>query len=306
MESLKYHVTAEEAGRIDLVVQKLTGRSRTQIRGLFDHGCVSLNGVVCADSGARVCAANEVTVCYDKNRNYKERPKAHQSPVFDLVFEDDWVLVIDKKAGYLTVPNNPSDVTTVVSALSRYVSRGRAERRMVAIVHRLDRDTSGLLVFAKSGKVAEQIKSQFEKRKPQREYIAIVAGRLVNNAGTFRSHLVTDENLNQHSTPDESRGKLAITHYVVKQKFKDATLVSVTLETGRRNQIRVHFAEHGHPVLGDARYESNRAAHPRWRHKRLALHAALLGFKHPVTGKDLVFRSQTPEEFTRFCEGNRS
>lgn len=300
--TIKYEVKPGEAGRIDLVVQKLTGRSRTQIRGLFDHDCVRLNGLVCTDSGSKVAVKDEVAVHYDKSRNYKERPRAYRSPIFELVFEDEWLLVIDKKAGYLTVPNDPNDLNTVVSALCRYISMGKPKRRMVSIVHRLDRDTSGLLVFAKSGKVAEQIKAQFEKRKPLREYLAIVAGRLQDGAGTFRSHLVTDKNLNQHSTRDETQGKLAITHYVVKQEFKDATSVSVTLETGRRNQIRVHFAEKGHPVLGDVRYETNLAAHPRWRYKRLALHAALLGFKHPVTGKDLVFRSKTPEEFEIFCK----
>lgn len=297
---LKHQVRPGETGRIDLIVQKLTNRSRTQVRGLFDHGCVSLNGAVCSDAGARVAVANLVTVDYDKSRNYKEKSKAHQSPIFDLVFEDDSLLVVDKKAGYLTVPNERRDLNTVVAALCRYVSLGKQKRRMVAIVHRLDRDTSGLLVFAKNDKLAQLIKSQFEKRKPQREYLAIVAGRLKNPKGTFRSFLATDEDLNQHSTPDEDRGKLAITHYEVKRSFKDATLVSVTLETGRRNQIRVHFAEIGHPVLGDTRYEAKLARHPRWKFKRLALHAALLGFKHPVTGKELVFRSKVPPEFESF------
>lgn len=299
---MKHLVKTEETGRIDLVVQKLTGRSRTQVRGLFDHHCVRLNGEICADPGTGVEAANEIVLDYDKNRHYKERPKTYRSPIFDLVFEDDYLLVIDKKAGYLTVPNDRHDPKTVVAALSQYISKGKPRRRMVSIVHRLDRDTSGLLVFAKNDKLAQQIKSQFEKRKPLREYIAIVAGRLQKPTGTFRSYLITDKDLNQHSTPDENKGKLAITHYQVKQVFKDTTLVSVTLETGRRNQIRVHFAEKGHPVLGDVRYETYRAGHPRWKWKRLALHAALLGFKHPVTGKDLIFRSKTPEEFEIFAK----
>lgn len=302
MVHLKHRVTPEETGRIDLIVQKLTGRSRTQVRGLFDHHCVKLNGADCVDAGTRVATQNEITIDYDKNQNYKERPKAYQSPIFDLVFEDEWLLVIDKKAGYLTVPNEPRDLNTVVAALCRYMSLGKQKRRMVSIVHRLDRDTSGLLVFAKNDKVAEQIKTQFEKRKPLREYLAIVAGRLKNPTGTFCSYLTTDKNLNQHSTSDTDQGKLAITHYKTIQTFKDTTLVSVTLETGRRNQIRVHFAENGHPVLGDVRYETKLAFHPRWKSKRLALHAALLGFDHPVTGKALVFRSKTPEEFGIFAQ----
>lgn len=302
MTLVKHCVKPNESGRVDLIVQRLTNRSRTQVRGLFDHGCVSLNDEVCDDAGTRVCEADQVAINYDKNRNYKELPKKYRSPIFDLVFEDEWILVIDKKAGYLTVPTDHHEPNTAVGALCQYMSMGKPKRRMVSIIHRLDRDTSGLLVFAKSEKIAQDIKSQFEKRKPLREYLAIVAGRLENSKGTFKSFLATDKGLNQYSTPDEDEGKLAITHYQVKQILKDTTFVSVTLETGRRNQIRVHFSEKGHPVLGDIRYEPQLASHPRWKAKRLALHAALLGFKHPVTGKDLIFRSKTPEEFDIFVK----
>ncbi|EKD52214.1 MAG: ribosomal large subunit pseudouridine synthase D [uncultured bacterium] len=301
MTSVKHLIKENETGRIDLVVQKLTERSRTQVRGLFDHGCVLLNGVVCDNAGERVRASDEVSVHYDKNRNYKELPKKYRSPIFDLIFEDEWILVVDKKAGYLTVPTDHREPNTVVGALCQYMSLGKPKRRLVSIVHRLDRDTSGLLVFAKNEKIAQQIKAQFENRKPLREYLAIVRGRLDSPTGTFKSFLATDKGLNQYSTQDKGDGKLAITHYKIKQVYKDTTLVAVTLETGRRNQIRVHFAEQGHPVLGDVRYEADRASHPRWKAKRLALHAGLLGFKHPVTGKDVVFRSKTPEEFEIFA-----
>lgn len=305
MALIKACVKSNEEGRIDLVVQKLTDRSRTQVRGLFDHGCVSLNGEICGDAGTKVFTTNEIVINYDRNRNYKELPKKYRSPIFELVFEDEGILVVDKKAGYLTVPTDHHEPNTVVGALCQYMSLGKTKRRLVSIIHRLDRDTSGLLVFAKSEKIAQQIKSQFEKRKPLREYLAIVRGRLKNPTGTFKSFLATDKGLNQYSTPDEDEGKLAITHYQVKQVFKDATFVSVTLETGRRNQIRVHFAEIGHPVLGDVRYQSTLASHSHWKAKRLALHAALLGFKHPVTGKDLVFRSKMPEEFDVFMKRER-
>ena len=301
MALLKHLVQPHETGRIDLVVRTLTERSRTQVRGLFDNDCVQLNGSLCTDAGTPVTVQNEIIINYDKNRNYKEKPRAYQSPIFELVFEDDWLFVINKKAGFLTAPNHPGELDTVMGALAKYMSLGTPRRRSVSIVHRLDRDTSGLLVFAKSDDVAQKIKAQFAERKPQREYLAIVAGKLEKMSGTFRNFLMTDKNLNQHSTTDEVNGKLAITHYTVKQCFSDATMISVTLETGRRNQIRVHFAEIGHPVLGDIRYEAGRAFHPRWRAKRLALHAAMLGFKHPVTGKPLLFRAKTPEEFIAFA-----
>jgi 23S rRNA pseudouridine1911/1915/1917 synthase len=301
MKTLKHTVQSQDMSRIDMIVQKLTERSRAQVRGLFDHGCVKLNGVLCSDAGTRVADKSEIVITYDEHRNYKEIPKYH-SPIFKIIFEDDALLVIDKSAGYLTEPNTASDKSTVSTALTQYLNRGN-NKRHAAVVHRLDRDTSGLLVFGKSERVAQQIKSQFEKRKPKREYVAIVAGHLKEKKGTFKSHLITDKDLNQRSTTATAVGKLAITHYKVTKELRDTTLVSVTLETGRRNQIRVHFAEAGHPVLGDMRYETVRASHKWWKWKRLALHAAMLGFRHPITGEELLFHSKVPEEFEMFDRG---
>src|SRR5207253_1439162 len=143
-----------------------------------------------------------------------------------------------------------------------------------------DRDTSGILVFAKDTRTAERLIEQFKAHEPRREYVAIVAGRLPEG-GTFESRLVTDRFLNQRSTRDADRGKHAVTHYRVVEFLPDTSLVKVVLETGRRNQIRVHFSERGHPVLGDRRYQSRLAEHPRWKAARLALHARSLGFSHP-------------------------
>ncbi len=118
--------------------------------------------------------------------------------------------------------------------------------------------------------------------------------------GTFRSYLITDEELNQYSTKDTKRGKLAITHYEVLAYYDGATQLRVTLETGRRNQIRVHLAEAGYPVLGDARYLPEKARHPAWPHERLALHAAHLGFFHPILRKKFRFQTELPQEFSTF------
>jgi 23S rRNA pseudouridine1911/1915/1917 synthase len=147
--------------------------------------------------------------------------------------------------------------------------------------------------------MALRLKEEFKERKPEREYDAIVKGRVDSERGTFRSFLATDEDLNQYSTGDGS-GKLAITHYEVADRFPDATHVRVTLETGRRNQIRVHFAEAGHPVLGDPRYAPQHARHRDWPHQRLALHAARLGFYHPTLRKVLRFSAELPPEMSAF------
>jgi 23S rRNA pseudouridine1911/1915/1917 synthase len=159
------------------------------------------------------------------------------------------------------------------------------------------------LVLGKTQEIVHELKDQFAASKPEREYIAIVAGQMERPSGTFESLLATDKDLNRFSTDDEEIGQLAITHYRVISVLSDTTLVQVRLETGRRNQIRVHFAEAGHPVLGDQRYRPEAAAHRHWPHKRLALHARLLGFEHPVTDQPLRFEAALPTEMERFIAG---
>jgi len=300
ISSLEHRVLPAEAGRIDRIVQSMTNLSRARVRGLFEHGCVKLNGEPCLDSG--FCATSDalVGIRYDPHHHYKERSH-HRSNRFRILHEDSHLIVVEKSAGLLTVPTVRREKETLVHALDLYLQRG-SKRVHAAVVHRLDRDTSGLLVFGKSDSMAQRLKSQFEDRKPVREYRAIVAGTLSKPNGSFRTFLSTDEDLNQRSTTDTAKGKLAVTHYTVLKKLRGATWVGVKLETGRRNQIRVHFAEIGHPVLGDRRYEPQLAQHPAWKHPWLALHAMRLGFTHPVTGKKLLFESPPGMEFEVFLQ----
>jgi 23S rRNA pseudouridine1911/1915/1917 synthase len=305
LTEIQHKVSFQELGRIDRVVQNLTKLSRADVRGLFDHGCVTLDGYPCVNSGQLVHENSLVSLKYDPHRRYKERPQ-YQSPHFRILHEDTYLLVVEKAGGILTVPTIKREKVNLVAALNIYLRKGRTANAGVAVVHRLDRDTSGLLVFGKSEDIAQKIKSQFEAHKPTREYLAIVAGTLGKAQGTFRSYLSTDEDLNQHSTADTLDGKLAITHYEVVEVFQNTTLVKVHLETGRRNQIRVHFSEVGNPVLGDTRYKPALARHPAWRYPRLALHAAKLGFNHPITGKSLLFEAAPGIEFEHFLRSQRS
>jgi 23S rRNA pseudouridine1911/1915/1917 synthase len=341
LTELRHKVSHSEVGRIDRVVQGLTQLSRSDIRGMFEHGCVFLDGRPCLDSGLFVNENSLVLVKYDPHHRYKERSQ-YQSRRFRIVHEDPYLIVVEKSAGLLTVPTVRREKENLVEALNVYLRRGRASGVYAAVVHRLDRDTSGLLVFGKNLSIAKRLKDQFEAHKPLREYLAIVAGVLDKPKGTFRSFLSTDEDLNQVSMPmrgkenpsrrsdrkPEGRGdkhhhhvkdgkprfdgaakpfkkkepQLAITHYQVVEVFKNATLVRVRLETGRRNQIRVHFSEIGHPVLGDTRYETDLARHPFWKYPRLALHATQLGFTHPLHGKKLNFKSDPGIEFQEFLK----
>ncbi len=292
-------VTADLTGRVDLVVQKLTELSRRKLRGLFDHGCVTVNDEPCEDAGLRVEPRDRVVVRYDPHQGYPEKRKPRSDWTFSVVYEDDHLIVVNKAANVLTVATDFGETNTLLERITNYLSHARPKRKAY-VAHRLDRSVSGLLVFAKSRAVLKDLQEQFKERKPQRLYIAIVAGKMKKPQGTFRSYLDTGDNLDRFSTSDSTQGQLAITHYNVVKTWNDATLVEVRLETGRRNQIRVHFAEARHPVLGDPRYGRKASSHERWHSNRLALHAVSLGFQHPVTGEALLFESPLPPPMKKF------
>ena len=292
-------VTDQLSGRADHVVHTLTSLSHSKSRGLFDHGCVTVNGQPCVDAGMRVQSGDRVDVCYDPQQGYREMKRTWTDRTFSIVYEDHHIIVVNKSANVLTVATDHGvENNTLVDRVSHYL-RHTSGRRDALVVHRLDRGVSGLLVFAKSRAILKNLQEQFKQRKPERLYVAIVAGIVKPAAGTFRSYLETADNLDQFSTRDESQGRLAITHYRVLKELPDMTVVEVRLETGRRNQIRVHFADHGHPVLGDPRYGRNLAMHDRWPMNRIALHAVSLGFEHPATGERLLFESELPTSMQR-------
>src|SRR5436305_583643 len=170
--------------RIDRLVQQLCGMSRSQVVGLFDRGCVSRNGAIITHPGERLAVGDRVELQYDANQRYHPNPKPRQNLGFAIVFEDKHLIVVDKPAELLTVPTRRKETNTLlhkVDAYVRHVSKGRG----AFAVHRLDRGVSGLLVFAKTLEIVRQLKVQFAECKPAREYIAIVAGRLKQQLGTF-------------------------------------------------------------------------------------------------------------------------
>lgn len=304
IQTLTAKVDSQQAGRCDLIVQRLTALSRSRVRGLFDHNCVSINGRVCTATGEPVGEGDLVAVRFDPQQGYKEKKKAWDDRTFTLVFEDDHLVVVDKAAGVLTVPTDHGEKNTLIERVSHYISYSRP-KRLAAVVHRLDREVSGLLVVAKNEAIAQRLIEQFKARKPERAYAAIVAGVVAKDSDTIKTHLATRKNLDRFSVAEASNTELAITHYSVARRMSDTTLLDVRLETGRRNQIRVHLAELGHPVLGDPRYGKDASDHPRWIRRRMALHAQTLGFDHPVTGEKLKFASELPIAMAKFIRGSQ-
>jgi 23S rRNA pseudouridine1911/1915/1917 synthase len=304
LKTVSITVDESQAGRVDVVVQKATGVSRGQIRGMVDNGCLSINGNPCVAIATPVASGDVVSLRYDPNQRYHEKKKHWDDRTFTVLFEDDHLIVVDKSAGVLTVPTDWNEKNTLVDRVSLYLSHSR-RKRLACLVHRLDREVSGLLVFGKSELVADALIEQFKQRKPERLYVAIVAGVMQSDEGTFDSHLATGKNLDRFVARPSKKTEAAITHYRVLQRMNDTTLVEAQLETGKRNQIRVHFADAGHPVLGDPRYKPDEAKHPRWIRQRIALHAKTLGFEHPVTGKPVKFESPMPVAIEKFLAGSR-
>ena len=167
------------------MVQDLTCRSRAGVRGLFDHDCVRLNAEACAEPGTVLNPGDRVIVRYDPKMRYREKPRPRDNAAFRLVFEDELFMVVDKAASILTVPTDRGNKNTLLDAIDHYLNR-RGHRGRATVIHRLDRGTSGLLVFAKNPRVARELRDQFRERKAEREYVAIVAGSLERKKGHSR------------------------------------------------------------------------------------------------------------------------
>ncbi|HEY6564516.1 MAG TPA: RNA pseudouridine synthase, partial [Pirellulaceae bacterium] len=234
------------------IVRRLLGTNPGRARKVITTGRALVNSKRCLRAESVLQTGDRVELLPEE----PPRPRPASSGRTDSVhvlFEDDLILVVEKPPRMLTVPTPHREKNTLISKLNTMLGR-REGGGEAFCVHRLDRDVSGILVFAKSLDIARALRDQFASRKPQRRYQALVAGTVHPQSGTFRSHMATDRDLNRYSVPDESSGELAITHYEVLRSGSGATLVEVQLETGRRNQIRVHFAEAGHPILGETRY----------------------------------------------------
>lgn len=227
----------------------------------------------------------KVTIEGDENRGKMMNGK------MPIVFEDRHIVVVNKPVGLLSSSANPDDIT-VISELNNYFMRRRSRQR-AHIVHRLDRDTSGLLLVAKTKEVSRMLESDWKGQVYDRAYVAVTWGCPVPAEGTVRSWL-TDGEYSVVSSPVDNGGKLAVTHYKTIKKKGRFALLQLKLDTGRRNQIRVHMREIGHPIVKDPMYGYKDDKSPI---TRLGLHAFRLCFHHPVTGEDVNLETPIPQEF---------
>ena len=283
---------------MSFLLSKLGGMARTSVKQLLSQRRVTVNAGIQTRHDTPLKPGDLVNILQGRGNVELRHPKLR------IIYEDDALIVVEKKNGLLTVPYNPkSSETTAYSILKDYV-RKQSNRNTIHVVHRLDRETSGVLVFAKSAELQEYMRTYWKQLVTRRTYVALVEGHLEQKEGTITSWLTEDSHTAMvYSSQTDNGGQKAVTHYKL---IKTATigegdqaipisLVELNLETGRTNQIRVHMQSIGHPVMGDRKYGHGNEFSPI---DRLCLHARTLEFIHPMTERKVRFEAPLPKEFT--------
>jgi len=299
MSDLQWTAGSEDAGvRLDrfLAAADRLG-SRARALAALDRGKIFLNG-------AEAAAADRATLLGigDVVRAWMDRPgsarrRTARTGALDIVYEDDALLVLNKPAGLLVVPlERRGDAPSVYDLVEDHL-RPRGKRRPL-IVHRIDRDTSGLVVFAKIALAQERLREQFKRHEAERVYRAIVYGRPRPPVGAWRDQLVWDRRalIQKETHARDPRGKEAISEYRVLEAFRDASLIEVRLVTGKRNQIRIQARLRGHTLVGERRYVNGPELLRPVAFGRQALHAYRLGFRHPMDERALQFEAPLPAD----------
>ena len=304
MERLDWTLTAA-APRLDRWLADTlvsAGLSRARLKGLILSGNLTLNGAPCRDPAQKLKSGDALSLTLPPPVAYTP---AAQTMKLSIIYEDADILVIDKPAGLVVHPAPGNRDQTLVNGLLAHAGAslsGIGGVKRPGIVHRLDKDTSGLLVVAKHDAAHQALAKQFADRSLSRTYLAVVHGRLARAAGTIDAP-IGRHNKDRKRLAVTTRGKKAITHYERIALYAAATLVQCKLETGRTHQIRVHLAHLGHPLLGDPVYGARRRLPetlPPF--DRQALHAKTLRLQHPKNGKTMTFNAELPQDFKRLIK----
>ena len=281
---------SENAGLMEFLMAQMPGKSRTKIKLLLSRKQVLVDGEPISQFNHPLTPRQKVEISKGSQESYKS---IKQSRELSIVFEDAELIVIDKPAGLLSIGTDREKRATAYSLLSNYVKEKSPDNK-VFVVHRLDRETSGLMMFAKSQEIKFHLQELWANTVIERSYIAVVEVYVEKEEDVISSYLVEGKTFKMHSSQNPKSGKKAITNYKTLQRKRGFSLLKVNLETGRKNQIRVHMQDIGHSVVGDKKYGATTTPL-----KRLGLHAQQLSFGHPISGKKLFFESKTPEVFLK-------
>ena len=277
-----------ERSLLEFISEKAKDASRTDVKSWLKHGQIMVNGEITTAFDAPVLPDAEVKI------NTSRQFVRLRHPRLKLLYEDDDVIVIEKGYGLLSVGiPNPSKkkIESAYDILRDYLKK-KDPRNKLFVVHRLDRDTSGVMMFAKSEEAQETLRHNWNNFVLERLYVALLEGFVKEDEGTIKSRLTENSQYKVYSTENVDEGKLAVTRFKVIGRGHGLSLAQFTLDTGRKNQIRVHASEMGHPICGDRKYGAKQS-----RLGRLCLHANTLRFAHPITKKDMYFESPVPLGF---------
>lgn len=310
----------QEPLRIDkFLMQRIEGATRNKIQQAIENDMVLVNDKPIKNN-YKVKAGDKVIVF--ETASQESSDIIPQNIPLNIIYEDDDLFVIDKPVGMVVHPGSGNPDGTLINAVAYYIKTNypeidESELPRYGLVHRIDKNTSGLLVMAKKQKVMSDLAKQFFNHTVHRRYVALVWGNFEEQEGTIVAHVGRHQRFRKLFTtyPDGDHGKDAITHYKVLENFNYVTLIECRLETGRTHQIRVHMQSIGHPLFNDDFYGGERIVkgtiYTKYKQfvencfalcPRQALHAKELGFKHPVTGKDMFFESPMPDDMTAVIE----
>lgn len=279
----------EDTDLMSFLCSKMPDASRTKIKSLLSKRVVYVDSVITTQYNFELKAGSKVQISKDKGK------KEFSHRMIKIVYEDAYIIVIEKKEGLLSVNTDTKKEQTAYSILTEYVKKsGRGHR--IFIVHRLDRDTSGLMMFAKDEKTQRTLRDNWNKIVKDRKYVAVVDGEIEKDKDTIVSWL-TDRTTHVTSSEYDDGGSKSVTHYKTIKRANGYSLVELDLDTGRKNQIRVHLRQIGHPIIGDGRYgDEEKTTNPI---RRLGLHAFKLCFYHPVSEEIMDFETPYPMEFRK-------
>jgi len=263
----------------------LPHKSRNVLKAVLRDGQVVVNGRPVTQFDHPLRPGQQVEIRWEK-KTPQQQPHS-----LNIVYEDQELIVVNKPSGLLTIATDKEKRKTAYAILSHYVKQENPENK-IFIIHRLDRETSGLLMFAKNEKIKQQIQENWTQTIDQRTYVGVVEGEVQQQEGTIVSWLNESKAFIVYSSQNPQHGRKAITHYKKIKSNSTFSLLQINLETGRKHQIRVHMQDIGHPIIGDSKYGSTQSPI-----RRMGLHAQVIAFTHPKTGKPCRFETEIPKNF---------
>lgn len=280
-----YNVNVESDTLLNFMYGVLSDHTKTKVKSMLKHNQFAINNMPTTQFDAIIKQGDVISVNFDQSF------RTFSNPRIQLVYEDEHILVINKGYGILSMGTDRVKEGTAYSIMREYVKHSNPMAK-VFIVHRLDRDTSGLMMLAKSEQAKDAMQHNWNNMVISRKYVCVVEGLIEQQEGVIKSYLAENSKFEVYSVDDPTKGQLAVTRYKCLKQGKGNSLMEVELDTGRKNQIRVHMHDLKHPIVGDRKYGAGVSPI-----RRLALHAQTLRFVHPITRKEMNFSTPIPSKF---------